>query len=133
MRTVEIYDSTGSRLRLSDSAADAVRHRRRWKVVEMGVQPVQIHVMSLVDGVTWDEVWRGRGIRRCGRAVVCTVARPPPRREASAGVGQNLGSGAPEHAGRRPGSDDDNRGEEAITRCRDRVFAWHDGIDRSGG
>jgi hypothetical protein len=28
------------------------------KVVEMGVPPVQIHVMSQIDGVTWDEVWR---------------------------------------------------------------------------
>jgi hypothetical protein len=27
------------------------------KVVEMGVPPVQIHVMSHIDGVTWDEVW----------------------------------------------------------------------------
>jgi hypothetical protein len=26
-------------------------------VVEMGVPPVQVHVMSAVDGVTWDEVW----------------------------------------------------------------------------
>lgn len=29
-------------------------------VVEMGVPPVQLHVMSAVDGVTWDEVWEGR-------------------------------------------------------------------------
>jgi hypothetical protein len=26
-------------------------------VIEMGVPPVQLHVMSAVDGVTWDEVW----------------------------------------------------------------------------
>lgn len=29
-------------------------------VLEMRVAPVQIHVMSAVDGVTWDEVWEGR-------------------------------------------------------------------------
>lgn len=27
-------------------------------VVEMGVPPVQIHVMSHIDGVSWDEVWQ---------------------------------------------------------------------------
>ena len=30
------------------------------KVIQMGVPPVQIHVMSAIDGVTWDEVWEGR-------------------------------------------------------------------------
>ena len=25
----------------------------------MGIVPVQIHVMSAIDGVTWDEVWQG--------------------------------------------------------------------------
>jgi hypothetical protein len=30
------------------------------KVIQMGVPPVQIHVMSAIDGVTWDEVWQGR-------------------------------------------------------------------------
>ena len=30
------------------------------KVIEMGVAPVQIHVMSQIDGVTWDDVWRTR-------------------------------------------------------------------------
>ena len=29
------------------------------KVVEMGTVPVQIHIMSAIDGVTWDEVWEG--------------------------------------------------------------------------
>lgn len=28
-------------------------------VLEMGVVPVQIHVMSAIDGVAWDEVWKG--------------------------------------------------------------------------
>ena len=33
--------------------ADIVAGR---KVIEMGVEPVQIHVMSEISGVTWDEV-----------------------------------------------------------------------------
>ena len=32
----------------------------------MGVPPVQIHVMSAIDGVTWDEVWNGREPGRLG-------------------------------------------------------------------
>lgn len=36
------------------------------KVVQMGVPPVQIHVMSAIDGVTWDEVWSGRESGRLG-------------------------------------------------------------------
>ena len=30
------------------------------KIIEMGVPPVQVHVMSTIDGVTWNEVWQGR-------------------------------------------------------------------------
>jgi hypothetical protein len=26
----------------------------------MGVPPVQLHIMSAVDGVTWEEVWNSR-------------------------------------------------------------------------
>ena len=41
------------------------------KVIEMGVPPVQIHVMSQIDGLSWEDVWRTRGhgtvgIRRGG-------------------------------------------------------------------
>ena len=36
------------------------------KVIQMGVPPVQIHVMSAIDGVTWDEVWKGREPGRLG-------------------------------------------------------------------
>ena len=39
------------------TAADVVAGT---KVLEMGVAPVQIHVMSQIDGVTWDEVWQSR-------------------------------------------------------------------------
>ena len=34
-----------------------VDHRR---MLEMGVPPVQIHVMSAISGVEWDEVWADR-------------------------------------------------------------------------
>jgi len=37
---------------------EAVADRRR--LLEMGVPPVQIHVMSSISGVEWDEVWADR-------------------------------------------------------------------------
>ena len=39
--------------------ADIVDGRR---MIEMGVPPVQIHVMSQIDGVTWEEVWSDRHV-----------------------------------------------------------------------
>jgi hypothetical protein len=36
------------------------------RVLRMGVEPVQIHVMSAISGVTWDEAWAGRQSGRCG-------------------------------------------------------------------
>ena len=35
--------------------AEAVADERR--MIEMGVPPVQIHVMSTISGVTWPEIW----------------------------------------------------------------------------
>jgi hypothetical protein len=32
----------------------------------MGVEPMQIHVMSTVSGVTWEEAWAGREVGPCG-------------------------------------------------------------------
>lgn len=37
---------------------EAVADRRR--MLEMGVPPVQIHVMSTISGVEWDEAWTDR-------------------------------------------------------------------------
>jgi len=37
------------------------------RVIQMGVEPVQIHVMSDISGVTWSEAWKGRQTARCGR------------------------------------------------------------------
>jgi hypothetical protein len=36
------------------------------RVIQMGVEPVQIHLMSAISGVTWDEAWAGRIEARCG-------------------------------------------------------------------
>ena len=45
------------------------------KVIQMGVPPVQIHVMSAIDGVTWDEVWKGREHGRLGDLEVAFIGR----------------------------------------------------------
>jgi hypothetical protein len=45
------------------------------KVIEMGVAPVQIHVMSQIDGVTWDEVWGSREIGSFGPRSVAFIGR----------------------------------------------------------
>ena len=39
------------------TAQTIVDHRR---MLEMGVPPVQIHVMSAISGVDWDEAWSDR-------------------------------------------------------------------------
>jgi len=36
------------------------------RIIQMGVEPVQIRVMSAISGVTWDEAWAGRETARCG-------------------------------------------------------------------
>jgi hypothetical protein len=43
--------------------ADVIQPNR---ILQMGVEPVQIHVMSDVSGVTWDEAWEGRTLGICG-------------------------------------------------------------------
>jgi hypothetical protein len=45
------------------------------KLIEMGVAPVQIHVMSQIDGVTWDEVWNGRDSGLLGHQEVPFIGR----------------------------------------------------------
>ena len=44
-------------------------------IIEMGVVPVQIHVMSQIDGVSWDEVWRGRETATFGGHSVSFIGR----------------------------------------------------------
>ena len=36
------------------------------RILQMGIEPVQIHVMSALSGVAWDEAWSGRQTGRCG-------------------------------------------------------------------
>jgi len=45
------------------------------KVIEMGVPPVQLHIMSAVDGVTWEEVWNSREQGPFGRQHVSFIGR----------------------------------------------------------
>jgi len=45
------------------------------KVIEMGLAPVQIHVMSEISGVTWDEVWASREIGPFGPRSVPFIGR----------------------------------------------------------
>jgi hypothetical protein len=45
------------------SAAELVDPAR---VLQMGVEPVQIHVMSDISGVSWERAWAGREVGRCG-------------------------------------------------------------------
>ena len=45
------------------------------KVIEMGVPPVQIHVMSAIDGVTWDDVWSTREAGTLGPNAVAFIGR----------------------------------------------------------
>ena len=45
------------------------------KVVEMGVPPIQIHVMSHIDGVTWEEVWETRELGKFGAQQVPFIGR----------------------------------------------------------
>jgi hypothetical protein len=44
-------------------------------LLEIGVEPVQIHVMSAISGVTWDEAWPRRVPGPCGRQVVAFLGR----------------------------------------------------------
>ena len=45
------------------------------RILQMGVEPVQIHVMSAISGVSWDEAWRSRDIGTCGSHQVGFLGR----------------------------------------------------------
>jgi hypothetical protein len=45
------------------------------RMLQMGEEPVQIHVMSAISGVSWDEAWRDRVVGRCGRHDVGFLGR----------------------------------------------------------
>ena len=52
---------------------EAVADQRR--MLEMGVPPVQIHVMSAISGVEWDEAWTDRVEGPFGRHTVPFLGR----------------------------------------------------------
>ena len=43
---------------VAELSLDAIADRRR--MLQMGIPPVQIHVMSAISGVEWDEAWSDR-------------------------------------------------------------------------
>jgi hypothetical protein len=45
------------------------------KIIEMGIPPVQIHVMSQIDGVTWEDVWASRVTGPFGSDQVAFIGR----------------------------------------------------------
>jgi hypothetical protein len=51
---------------------DLVDSRR---MLEMGVEPVQIHIMSSISGVTWEEAWEGRVIGSFGHREAPLIGR----------------------------------------------------------
>ena len=47
----------------------------RRHMIEMGVPPVQIHVMSAISGVEWPEIWKERVDGPFGQRVVAYIGR----------------------------------------------------------
>jgi hypothetical protein len=58
---------------VSDLSPAAISDRRR--MLQMGVPPVQIHVMSAISGVEWDEAWTDRVEGPLGRHSVPFLGR----------------------------------------------------------
>jgi hypothetical protein len=58
---------------VTELTPEAVADRRR--MLEMGVPPVQIHVMSAISGVEWDEAWSDRAEGTLGSRRVSFLGR----------------------------------------------------------
>lgn len=58
---------------VADLHPESIADRRR--MLEMGVPPVQIHVMSAISGVEWEEAWSDRVDGRLGRHTVHFLSR----------------------------------------------------------
>jgi hypothetical protein len=58
---------------VTDLSPDAISDRRR--MLQMGVPPVQIHVMSAISGVEWEEAWSDRVEGPLGRHRVQFLGR----------------------------------------------------------
>jgi len=44
-------------------------------VVQMGIPPVQVHLMSAIDGVTWEQVWDGHEVAVLGGQPIPFIGR----------------------------------------------------------
>ena len=45
------------------------------RILEMGVEPVQIHVITAISGVSWDDAWKTRELGVCGEHTVAFLGR----------------------------------------------------------
>jgi hypothetical protein len=45
------------------------------RILEMGIEPVQIHVMSAISGVSWDDAWETRAAGTCGAHAASFLGR----------------------------------------------------------
>ena len=52
--------------------ADLIDPRR---ILEMGIEPIQIHVMSSITGVSWEDAWQTRVAGICGEHPVSFLGR----------------------------------------------------------
>ena len=61
------------------------------RLIQMGIEPVQIHVMMDISGVTWDDVWAGHIVGRAGDQDVAFIGRAEfLRNKAAAGRPKDL-------------------------------------------
>ena len=58
---------------VAELSPEGMADRRR--ILQMGVPPVQIHVMSAISGVEWDEVWADRLEGPLGHHTVSSLGR----------------------------------------------------------
>jgi hypothetical protein len=70
-RVLEALEAFG--FSVPDLTPEAIADRRR--MLQMGVPPVQIHVMSAISGVEWNEVWSDRVEGILGRSRVSFLGR----------------------------------------------------------
>jgi hypothetical protein len=70
-RLLDALDAFG--FPVAELRPEMVADRRR--MLQMGVPPVQIHVMSAISGVEWDEVWADRIDGPLGRHTVSFLGR----------------------------------------------------------
>ena len=85
----------------TDLTAEMIVDRRR--MLQMGVPPVQIHVMSSISGVEWDEVWAERVEGPLGRHTVSFIGRDAFLRNKGAADGRK---DLADNDALRPGADE---------------------------